>query len=97
LARVLSWRGHEVDREVRIPINFKGDVIGLQRVDMLIDKRVILEIKSTHDLAKVSHRQLLANLRGSNLQVGLLLHFGPRPEFYRVVNTRSRTSRPDSP
>lgn len=88
LARELTRRGHAVEREVAIRVYYKGEVVGLQRVDMLVDKRVIVETKSTHELAKVSHRQLLAYLRGSDLEVGLLLHFGPKPEFFRTISTR---------
>src|SRR5438132_10245344 len=79
LARELTRRGHLVERQVMIRVFYKGELVGLQRIDMLVDKRVVLEIKSTHDLSKTSHRQLLGYLRGSELQVGLLLHFGPKP------------------
>jgi GxxExxY protein len=89
LARELQRRGHWAEREVRVPVYCKYEIVGVQRIDMLVDKRVIIEIKSTYDLSRTSHRQLLAYLRGSNLQVGLLLHFGPRPEFYRIIATRS--------
>jgi GxxExxY protein len=97
LARELVRRGHSVRREVPIPIYFNTEVVGMQRIDMIVDGRVIVELKSTHDLSKISHRQLFAYLRGSNLEVGLLLHFGPKPAFYRVISTRSRTSPPNSP
>jgi GxxExxY protein len=89
LARVLTRKGHVVAREVPVVVYFEGEAIGLQRVDMIVDGRLILEIKSTHDLSRSSHRQLLSYLRASEMQVGLLLHFGPRPEFHRVVDTRS--------
>ena len=88
LARELVRRGHRVDREVRIVVYFKGDPVGVQRVDMIVDERLLVEIKSCHDLSKASHRQVLSYLRGSALQVGLLLHFGPKPEFYRMVSSR---------
>ena len=81
-------RGHIVEREIGVRIFCKAEVVGLQRIDMLVDHRVIVEIKSTHDLSRVSHRQLLAYLRGSDLEVGLLFHFGPKPEFYRIISTR---------
>jgi GxxExxY protein len=89
LARTLAKRGHHVEREVSIVIYFEGEAVALQRVDMIVDGVVVVEIKSTHDIARSSHRQLQSYLRGSELQVGLLLHFGPQPRFYRVVDTRS--------
>ena len=88
LHRELIRRGHAVEREIGIRIYCKGEVVGLQRIDLLVGGKVIVEVKSTHDLAKVAHRQLLAYLRGSDLEVGLLLHFGPKPEFFRVIASR---------
>jgi GxxExxY protein len=90
LSRELVRQGHSVEREVGIRVYCKGEVVGLQRIDLLVDRKVIVEVKSTHDLAKAAHRQLLAYLRGSDVEVGLLLHFGPKPEFFRVIASRKR-------
>ena len=89
LARTLRKLGHSVQREVRIPIYFDGEVIGLQRIDMLVDAKVIVENKSTFLLSDADHRQLTSYLTSSDIQVGLLFHFGPEPKFYRAVCTRS--------
>jgi GxxExxY protein len=98
LTRVLRKKGHVVEREVWVTIYLDEEAIGLQRVDMIVDHRLVVETKSSHDLPKRAHRQLASYLRGSELQVGLLLHFGPRPEFYRIVDTRNpRRSRTDPP
>jgi GxxExxY protein len=94
LARTLAKRGHNVEREVRIPIYFEGQIVGLQRVDMLVDSRVIVENKSTYMLSDADHRQLTSYLSASEMQAGLLLHFGPKADFYRIVCTRS-PKRPD--
>ena len=88
LARELLKRGHRVAREVRIQIHYKGEVIGLQRIDMIVDERLVVEVKSTHDLSKSSHRQVLSYLRGSRLQLALLLHFGPEAKFHRIISSR---------
>jgi GxxExxY protein len=90
LARELLKRGHVVEREVAVRVYFKGEVVGLQRIDMLVDRKVVVENKSTHDVARSAHRQLLSYLRGTNLRVGMLLHFGPKPEFFRIISSRSR-------
>ena len=88
LARELVARGHRVGREVRVQIHYKGEPIGLQRIDMIVDERLVVEVKSTHDLSKSSHRQVLSYLRGSRLQLALLLHFGPEAKFYRIISSR---------
>lgn len=97
LARELTGRGHVVEREVKVMVSYKGDTVDLQRIDMLVDSRVVLEIKSTHDLPRTSHRQLLSYLRGSTLQLGLLLHFGPKSAFFRIIQTRSPWRPTDPP
>jgi len=89
LKRTLLRMGHEVERGARILVYFDGEPLGRQRVDMIVDQRLILEIKSTHDLSQASHRQLTSYVTASEIQVVLLLHFGPRPDFYRVVASRS--------
>ena len=89
LSRTLVKRGHVVERQVPIVVYFEGEAVGLQRVDMIVDGAVILEIKSTHDLSLSAHRQIASYLRASEMNVGLLLHFGPRPRFHRFVDSRS--------
>ena len=86
LERELMSRGHSVVREMSIRVTYRGDEIAFQRLDMLVDDKVIIEIKSTFDLHKAHQRQLYNYLRAARKEVGLLLHFGPEPEFYRVIS-----------
>ena len=79
----LIARSRKVQREVAVPIWYKGRQLSPQRVDMIVDEKILVEIKSTHVLLPTSERQLLNYLRASNLPVGLLLHFGPKPRFHR--------------
>jgi GxxExxY protein len=97
LTRVLRKLGHVVEREVWITIYLDGEVIGLQRIDMLVDSKVIVENKSTFMLSEADHRQLTSYLTGSEIQVGLLLHYGPELKFYRSVCTKSPRSDPPNP
>jgi GxxExxY protein len=78
LERLLLARGHRVGREVSIPVFFQGQELTTDRLDMLVDAKVVVEVKSTHKLPPEASRQLLCYLRCTNLEVGLLLHFGPR-------------------
>jgi GxxExxY protein len=88
LERELRARGHAVGREVWVPVHFKGEVISRQRIDMVVDERLVIEAKSTQDLHRSALRQVYNYLRATRLQVGLLLHFGPDPAFYRLVHTQ---------
>ena len=86
--RELRDRGHNVAREVAVSVMYKGDHLTTQRLDMIVDGKLVVEIKSTYHLHPAAIRQLFSYLRGTGLQVGLLLHFGPEPKFYRQVFTK---------
>jgi GxxExxY protein len=99
LTRELRDRGHDVGREVSVSVLYKGEEVARQRLDMIVDGKLIVEIKSTRILHEGSVRQVANYLRATNLELGLLLHFGPRPRFYRVIctNSASRTTKTPSP
>ncbi len=87
MERELQWRHHVVGREISVPVNYKDQYLGTQRIDMLVDNKVVVEMKSTVVLPPTAKRQLYNYLRATDLEVGLLLHFGPEPKFYRVIAT----------
>jgi GxxExxY protein len=84
LEKELLKRGFKVSREVAVQVWYDGDPIAWQRLDMVVEGRVVIEIKSTAALAPSATRQLYNYLRASRLQVGLVLHFGQRPHVHRV-------------
>ena len=90
----LEWElvglGHRVGREVGVVVMYKGIELAEQRLDLLVDERVIVEVKATANLPLGAERQLYNYLRATGLEVGLLLHFGLEPKFHRVYNERGR-------
>ena len=82
--------GHTVSRQVSVPVFYKARQLGSQRLDMIVDDKVVIEIKSTFDLHPAAHRQLRSYLQGTKLHIGFLLHFGPEAKFYRVVSTQKK-------
>ena len=86
----LESRGHEVARELRVPASYKGRHVAWQRLDMVVDRRIIVEIKATEKLAQEARAQLVTYLRATTFAVGVLLHFGPRPSFQRFVDWPKR-------
>jgi GxxExxY protein len=93
LERELRARGHLVVREVAVEVRYKGEPIGVQRLDMVVDGRVVVEVKSTAVIHSHFRRQVLSYLNATGLAVGLLLHFGPQPKAYRLFG-RDSTGRP---
>ena len=90
LAVELRERGHVVDLEVSVRVRYKGVEIGWQRLDMVVDGVVAVEVKSSAELHSSARRQLVNYLCASRLEVGLLLHFGPSGRFDRLVQARGR-------
>ena len=87
LEHELTLRGHKVDREVMVPVYYKGRLVARQRVDMVIDDRVIVECKATERLPVSAGPQLIGYLRATRFEVGVLLHFGLHPKFYRFIDS----------
>jgi GxxExxY protein len=90
---VLKSLGLRVEREYPIAVHFQGQQIGFHRVDMLVEGRIIVEIKSTERLAEGAKRQLRNYLTAANLELGILLHFGPKPNSYRILGRQRLDSR----
>src|SRR5688572_29293242 len=81
----LIKRGHHVGREVAVQVFYKGTQLATQRIDLLVDGKVVVEIKSTYELHKAAPRQVYSYLRATKLEVGLLLYFGPKPNFFHLL------------
>lgn len=90
LAVELGSRGLPCKREVPIKVAYRGVPVGCYRLDLLVANRVIAEVKSSKTVTEVDERQLLNYLRATDLEVGLLLHFGPTPKFRRLVYSNRR-------
>jgi len=99
LAIALRSEGLEVFQQVAIPVYFRGSQVGDFCADLLVDRRVILELKAARAIDPSHVAQLLNYLKATEIEVGLLLNFGPRPNFKRLAfsprrETGSRDSRP---
>jgi GxxExxY protein len=88
LANTLERTGTRVHREAPMTVEFEGTVVGDFRADLVVEDRLIVEVKSVERLGSVHEAQLLNYLRVSGLQVGLLLNFGPRATYRRLINSR---------
>ena len=99
LERELRARGHHVDREVSVRVKYKGEELSNQRLDMVVDGRIIIETKSTAELHASARRQLYNYLRATHLDVGFVLHFGPKARFYREIcsSPKKDPPSPDNP
>ncbi|MFZ0284515.1 MAG: GxxExxY protein [Terriglobales bacterium] len=74
-----------VRRQVPIKVWFRGKSVGDFKADMLVDEKVLLELKAARAIDVAYERQLLNYLRATDLEIGLLLNFGVKPEFRRFA------------
>jgi GxxExxY protein len=76
LTRELADRGLEIERERALPLIYRGRPMGIgYRLDLLVENRVIIEVKSVDRLEPVHTAQLLSYLRLADRRVGLLFNF----------------------
>jgi GxxExxY protein len=87
MERELKTRNHVVYREYLSTTYYKHEPLCDQRLDMVVDDKLIVEIKSSPLLPPTARRQLYNYLRATDFELGLLLHFGPEPKFYRQILT----------
>ncbi len=66
-----------------IKVLYEGEVVGEYYADIMVEDKIIIEIKASNILAGENEAQLLNYLKASNIEVGLLLNFGPKPEVRR--------------
>ena len=84
----------DVRSYVKIPVWFRGKPVGQFVGDMLVEDSVLLELKVARILDRSHHAQILNYLRATDIEVGVLLNFGLKPEFKRLVlDNASKTSR----
>jgi len=76
LAIELDLRSIPFRRQVEIDVQYKGHTIKGQRLDLLVEGQVVVELKSVTNLPEVAMAQVLSYLKASGLKRGLLLNFG---------------------
>jgi GxxExxY protein len=86
----LKARGFDVETQAPIKVYFKGKQVGEYYADLIVNDLVILELKAATSIVKEFEAQLLNYLRSTEIEVGLLLNFGNKPEFKRKIYENNR-------
>ncbi|HEX6845942.1 MAG TPA: GxxExxY protein [Chitinophagaceae bacterium] len=82
-------RNVETDSEIELPIFYKNVRVGSRRADLLIKKKVIVELKAVVELNDIHLAQAINYLEAFNLEVGLLLNFGSKSlQYKRLIHPR---------
>jgi len=82
----LRRQGLKVESQAPIKVNYKEETVGEYYVDIFVEKKVIVEIKTVEKLDKIHEAQLLNYLKASGIHVGLLVNFKhPKADIKRMV------------
>jgi GxxExxY protein len=73
------------ERQIAIPVWFHAQKIGEFRADLLVERKVLIELKTGRDMDSAWEKQLLNYLRATDVEVGLLFNFGPTAQFKRYA------------
>ena len=90
LTEELRVAGLKVECQVPVTVNFRGRPAGFFRADIVVEGKVVLELKARSQIYPIHEVQLLNFLRASPFEVGLLLNFGPELRFKRLVYSNTR-------
>lgn len=71
----LDYRHISFERERAVPILYRGQLLRTHRLDLVIERRLLVELKAVERLERIHHAQVVAYLRSSGLRVGLLMNF----------------------
>lgn len=89
MAIALQRRGLAVKQQWPISVVFLGEVVGEYYADLFVDNIVVVEIKAVKTIDDAHKAQLLNYLKATKSEIGLLLNFGPEPQFTRKAMTHS--------
>ncbi len=86
--------GLHVVQQAPIPVHFRGRLVGDFRCDLIVEDKVILELKAVKAIAPEHQAQALNYLRATEIEVAFILNFGDKPEFKRLVFDNERKKLP---
>lgn len=90
LVILLMELGLRVEAQVHLPVYYHGQKVGEYIADLIVNDVVLLELKAADKIVEEHAAQLLNYLKATNIEVGLLLNFGPTAEFRRKVYDNER-------
>jgi GxxExxY protein len=87
LAHELGIRGIPFERQRTVTISYKKRIVGTHRLDLVVDDKIILELKAVSTLTDVFKQQTMSYLKATGLKLGILINFGtPRVKYIRIVS-----------
>ncbi len=97
LTIALHQAGLTANRQIPLPVWFRGHKVGEFRADVLVENCVLLELKAARSLDAAHEAQLLHYLKSTEVEIGMLLNFGTRPQFRRLIFDNDRKKIRENP
>jgi GxxExxY protein len=88
----LQQHGLTAKQQFPIKVHYEGQVVGEYFADLLVNDLVIVELKAIDRIIDAHEAQLINYLKATNIEVGLVLNFGPKAEFKRKIFSNTRKS-----
>ena len=89
----LVYNGISVETEKPIAVYYGKKVVGTFSADLVVENKIILELKAKESLNAASEAQLVNYLRATDIELGFLLNFGKKPEFRRKYFSNEKKRR----
>ncbi len=89
----LQNKGLNVERQKPIQVWYNNQIVGDYFADIIVNEKVIIELKTADSISEQHENQLINYLKSTNLEIGLLLNFGKKPEIRRKIFTNNRKNR----
>jgi GxxExxY protein len=86
----LELQGFIVEQQKPVNVYYNGHMVGEYYADLVVNEVVILELKAARELLQENEAQLLNYLKATEMEVGLLLNFGPKPQHIRKIYDNDR-------
>ena len=97
LVIALRQAGLVVNRQVSVPVWFRSHKVGEFRADVTVENCVLLELKCAKGMDPAHEAQILHYLKSTDIEVGLLLNFGLKPQFRRLLFDNERKKIRENP
>jgi GxxExxY protein len=81
----LSEMGLSVEKQKRILVYYFGNIVGEYNADLIVEEIIAVELKASECLVEENENQLINYLKATNIEVGLLLNFGKKPQLKRKI------------
>lgn len=91
-AMIIELKNHGVNAisQHKINVFYENQIVGLYYADLIADLNVIIEIKAVESINEAYECQLINYLKATNIEVGILLNFGKKPEFKRKIFSNNK-------